>query len=349
MRKLLFFLIPLFCVASTIGSAKKKLKFYAVGFYNQENLFDTNHDEGKDDYEFLPTGSYEWTALKYSHKLRNMARALADMGTDELPSEGCALIGLAEVENANVLNDLISQPALKARSYRYVHIEGSDKRGIDCALLYNPVLFKVIDTKLLPYVYMHEKDSAFFTRGFLIVSGRLAGEPLTVIVCHWPSRYNGSEYRECAAEQVRHIKDSILSTVPKTKILVMGDMNDNPTDRSMTDGLLARAEIGEVKKDEMYNPWYNIFVKDSIGTLSYKGKWNLFDQIVLTPNMLNQGRPKKYSKLKYVRSEVFHRDYLLNSDGTYKGTPKRTTARRVWLDGYSDHLPVVLYLAKKQR
>lgn len=335
-------------MTSTTGFAKKKLMRFAIGFYNQENLFDTTHDEGKNDFEFLPTGSYKWTTLKYAHKLRNMAHALADMGTDSLPGVGCAAIGLAEVENAHVLEDLVAQEPLKARGYRYVHVEGPDKRGIDCALLYNPSLFTVTNVNLLPYVHRLAKDSTFFTRGFLTVSGRIAKESITIIVCHWPSRYSGAEYREHAAEQVRHIKDSILAATPKAKILVMGDMNDDPTDSSMTEFLKTCAELNKVQKGEMYNPWYNILVKDGVGTLSYRGKWNLFDQIVMTPNLLNQNGSKRYSKLKYIGCQVFRRDYLITPDGQYRGTPLRTSARGQWLDGFSDHLPVVIYLQKKQ-
>ena len=124
------------------AEAQKKYSVYAVGFYNLENLFDTCHDEGKNDYEFLPTGSYRWDGIRYSHKLHNMARALSDMGTDVLPGVGCAVIGVSEVENAKALTDLVNQPELKARNFKFAHIEGPDKRGVDCAMLYNPSLFQ---------------------------------------------------------------------------------------------------------------------------------------------------------------------------------------------------------------
>ena len=135
-------------VVALSAAAQKKFAVYAVGFYNQENLFDTCHDEGKRDYEFLPSGSYKWNGMKYPHKLHNMARVLAEMGTDVLPGVGCAVIGLAEVENAKVLTDLTAQPELAARGYKFCHIEGPDRRGIDCALLYNPALFTVRNVKL---------------------------------------------------------------------------------------------------------------------------------------------------------------------------------------------------------
>ena len=151
MRKLLF---VLFCTVllGTSASAQKKFSVYAVGFYNQENLFDCTHDEGKNDYDFTPDGSYHWNEMKYTHKLHNMATVLSEMGTDVLPKVGCALIGLAEVENDHVMRDLVAQPELAARGYHFVHIEGPDHRGIDCALLFNPKLFTIRNTKLVPYV-----------------------------------------------------------------------------------------------------------------------------------------------------------------------------------------------------
>ena len=330
-------------------TAQKKFSVYAVGFYNQENLFDTCHDVGKRDFDFLPNGSYHWDGLKYSHKLKNMSTALADMGTDVLPNVGCALIGLSEVENDKVLDALTSQPALKARGMKYVHIEGPDRRGVDCALLYNPALFKVISYKLLPYVPVLPKDSNFVTRGFLTVEGVLAGEPVTAIVCHWPSRFSTSYYRELAGTQVRAIKDSLLRRNPACKVLVMGDMNDDPEDKSMHDALGAKEDKEQVGDGEMYNPWYNIH-KSGTGTLFYSGSWNLFDQIVMTPNLLtHKGEAKEHTKgLKFWKAQIFRRDYLIQSSGKYKGGPKRTTAGGVWLDGYSDHLPVVAYFYKQQ-
>lgn len=343
-----FFAVIGVLLALLPASAQKKYSVYGVGFYNQENLFDTCHDEGKRDYDFLPTGSYKWNAMKYNHKLSNMSRALADMGTDMLPNIGCAIIGLAEVENSKALDDLIAQPALSARNYQYVHIEGPDRRGIDCALLYNPSLFSVKNTRLVPYVQKLKKDSAFYTRGFLTVSGTLADENVAVIVCHLPSRFSESFYRELGAEQVKAIKDSLLNDDPNCKVFVMGDMNDDPIDKSMAGILKGKANIKDVNEGDMYNPWYNILVKEGVGTLLYQGSWNLFDQILLTPNLLNKDDKKDFSSLKFWKNQIFKRDYLFQTEGKYKGSPKRTTAGGVWLDGYSDHLPVVVYLVKEQ-
>lgn len=330
-------------------SAQKKFSVYGVGFYNMENLFDTCHDEGKRDYEFLPTGSYRWNGMKYTHKLHNMARALADLGTDVLPNVGCAFVGLAEVENHKVLDDLTAQPQLAQRGYRYVHVEGPDRRGIDCALLYNPSLFSVRTVKLVPYIQTLAKDSDFLTRGFLTICGTLAGEPVAVVVCHLPSRFSDSFYREQGARQIRAIKDSLLREDSACKVLVMGDMNDDPINKSIYEALGGKGQIDEVGNDEMYNPWYNILVKEGVGTLFYQGAWNLFDQILLSPNLLNRHGTKDFATLKYWKHQIFKRDYLFQTEGKYKGSPKRTTAGGVWLDGFSDHLPVAVYLVKEQK
>ncbi len=348
MKKPLFTLLLLLSV-SLSTFAQKKFSVYAVGFYNQENLFDTCHDAGKNDHEFLPSGSYHWDGLKYSHKLHNMARALSDMGTSVLPNVGCAVIGLSEVENAKVLTDLCAQPELKKRGYQFVHIEGPDKRGIDCAMLYQPKLFQVEDTRLLPYVPTAKQDSGFKTRGFLVVSGRMAGDDVTVIVCHLPSRFSGSYYREVGATQIKAIKDSLLKANPGEKVMVMGDMNDDPNNASMHECLKGKEDIAMVGDDDMYNPWYNLLVKRGMGTLYYQGSWNLFDQILLSPSLIDKSGKKDYSTLKYWKQEIQRMPYLFQTEGKYKGSPKRTTAGGVWLDGFSDHLPVCVYLVKEQK
>ncbi len=347
MKKHFLLLVALLSLCLTAGAQQRKLSVYGVGFYNLENLFDTCHDAGKNDYEFLPKGSYRWNGMKYTHKLHNMAQALGDMGTNVLKGVGCAVIGVSEVENDRVLADLCSQPALKARGFKFCHVEGPDRRGVDCGLLYNPQLFTVKDVRLYPYVPTEKEGDNFRTRGFLAVSGELAGEHVAFIVCHLPSRFAGSYYREVGAEQAAAVKNRILAKDKNCKVFIMGDMNDDPTDKSISEKLSGKPEISEVGKDDMYNPWYNILVKKGTGTLQYQGSWNLFDQILLSPGLLNKNDQKDFSSLKYVKREVQRMPYLFQTEGKYKGNMKRTTAGGVWLDGYSDHLPVVVYVAKE--
>ena len=339
MKRFWFFVLGCGMLLSAFAQ-EKKYAMYAVGFYNLENLFDTIHDEGKNDYEYLPEGTSRWNGLKYFSKLKNMSTVLSELGTDRLPNVGAAVIGVSEVENARALTDLVNQPALKKKGMRFVHIEGPDTRGVDCALLYNPQLFSPQKSFLKPYVF-EPVDTTYKTRGFLTVQGTLAGDSITFIVCHWPSRFAGSYHRELAGKQVKVLKDSILSANPQMKVVVMGDMNDDPFNVSMAKELSAKKNIDKVGSDDMYNPWWSILTDKGQGTLLYDGKWNLFDQIV-------EGE-RDFSTLKFFKNEIFMRDYLFQTEGKYKGNIKRTTASGVWLNGYSDHLPVVIYLLKEKK
>ena len=298
--------------------------------------FDTIHDEGKNDYEYLPNGTNQWNTMKYKAKLKNMSEILSLLSTDKLPM-GPAIIGVSEIENYRVLEDILKQPALADRGYRYVHYEGEDQRGVDCAFFYNPKLFELTNSKLVPYVYIN--DTVHKTRGFLIASGNIADEKMHFIVNHWPSRAAASPARERAGEQVRAIKDSLLREDSAAKIVIMGDMNDDPMDNRMLT-LGAKKYRKEVGKGDFFNPWWETLEDKGVGTLLYRGKWNLFDQIVLSSALL------KKKGLKYDHNEVFIREYLFQQDGKYKGSPLRTHGGKLWLNGYSDHLPTIIYLKK---
>ena len=205
MRKLIVFFSFWFS-ATIVVAQNTERKLYSIAFYNLENLFDTIHDAGKNDYDFLPDGSYRWTAKKYEAKLHNLSDVLSALSRNLVP-EGPAVIGVAEVENHRVLTDLVSQPAMA--NYKFVHYEGPDRRGIDCALLYDPQQFAVTNSKLVlsaPF----EGDTVHLTRGFLIVDGRMAGERVCFIVNHWPSRGAKSPVRVHAARQVKALTDSLM-------------------------------------------------------------------------------------------------------------------------------------------
>ncbi|WP_281644292.1 endonuclease/exonuclease/phosphatase family protein [Bacteroides zoogleoformans] len=334
--KKLFVLFFVWLYASTSGAQNTEQKVYSVAFYNLENLFDTIHDAGKADYDFLPNGSYKWTARKYEAKLRNISKVLGELSRDLVP-QGPAFIGVAEVENSRVLDDLIKQPAIS--DYRYIHYEGPDRRGVDCALLYNPKQFSVTKSELVLSVPF-KGDTTHLTRGFLIVDGRLAGERVCVIVNHWPSRGADSPLRVHAARQVKALKDSLMREDKKLKLIIMGDMNDDPMDESLQE-LGGRKYAKQVKQGGLYNPWWEILEDKGVGTLFYRGKWNLFDQILVSRSLL-----KKRKGLRYDHNEVFIRDYMIQQEGKYKGTLLRTHGGRTWLNGYSDHLPTIIYLRK---
>lgn len=374
-------------------NAQPKIAAYAVGFYNLENLFDTIHAQGKNDFDFLPDGSYKWNTVKYENKLKNMSRVLSEMATDKVKA-GCAVIGISEIENRQVVLDVLKQESLKNRGYKLLHVDSPDRRGVDCGLLYNPRFFTLEDSLYVLYIYPNDStgerplgfvqdpktndikplplygDTTHITRGFLVGIGTMAGEKMAVIVNHWPSRGAQSIARERAGYQVYALKEALLKKYPGIKIIIEGDLNDDPNNKSVVDELKAVSEVSDVKDaHSLYNPWYNMLYKVGQGTLLYKGKWNLFDQIILSGNLIvgnpqpdattsatdNKGKKSKkekeaarnYSQLTYRSHEIFLRDYLIQQDGRYKGSPLRTTAGGTWLNGYSDHLPTIVYLVKE--
>ena len=378
MKNLFSILLLILAIGVLPASAQKKV-LYGVGFYNVENLFDTQHDPGKNDHEFLPTGSYQWTEQKYTAKLRNIAQVLSELCTEfgnKKNPAGAAVIGLSEVENSRALEDLLREPALAARGYRYVHFDGPDRRGIDVALLYNPKAFRLVEAQLIPYIYPTESqpdvdlgfyidengrvkgypyqngllrgDTTYITRGFLTVEGYLGDEKFYFIVNHWPSRGAQSPVRERAGYQVRRLKEALLKQDPEARIVIMGDLNDDPGDLSVTssEALAAKSDKNACAPHDLYNPWYDMLYKQGVGTLYYRGKWNLFDQIIFTGTLLNTADK---SRLHLLTNAVFSRDYLLQTEGKYKGAPNRTTAGGTWLNGYSDHLPTQIFLVKDAR
>lgn len=344
----------LLLVFTSLNVHAQKFKIYSTGFYNLENLFDTIHDEGKNDFEYLPDGQNNWGTLKYVNKLKNMSEVLSKVGTEMKDKSGkfiqvCkspAIIGVSEVENRRVLEDLLKQPALANKGWEILHIEGPDVRGVDCAFFYDPTQFKLTNCHLTQFVY-ENGDTTRHTRGFLLASGTIDGESFHFIVNHWPSRAATSMFREMGGRQVRVMVDSIHRVDPKGKVVIMGDLNDDPKDKSVTEALRAKHAINDCGEWDLYNPWWDTLYKIGQGTLLYDGKWNLFDQIIFSSNLLNlDEKNKTYNELKYYRNEIYLREYILSTEGKTKGAPKRTHASGVWQNGYSDHLPTQVFFRK---
>lgn len=351
MKKIIFPVIVLLAFGTIACSGKKnisensdknvKVQLSCVAFYNLENLFDTINQANNDE-EFLPEGAMKWTGMKYKAKLKNMSYAISQIGLDFSPT-GIALIGVSEIENRGVLEDLIKQPALADRGYEIVHYDSPDKRGVDVGLLYNPKQFIVTNSKSYR---LHTADSTFFTRDQLMVSGYLQNEKVHVIVNHWPSRSGGEERsrpkRNAAAALTKSIVDSLYKVDPKAKVIVMGDLNDDPFNESCATVLGAKKTKEDVKPGELYNVFWKT-LESGTGSLAYNDQWNLFDQIILSYDLVNGDR----SHLQLWKSEVFNRAFLTNQEGRYKGTPKRTHSGGIWLNGYSDHYPTLIYLVKE--
>lgn len=333
-------LFVLLLISAAGWSQEKKFAVYGVAFYNLENLFDTIRDTTINDEEFTPKGANAWDEYKYSNKLKNMSFVLNQLGGKLLPN-GPAVIGVAEVENLKVLKDLTATGDFAAKGYEIVHYDSPDRRGVDVALLYNPKIFRVESSKAIPLNF--ENAPNFKTRDQLLVTGYIGNDKINVIVAHWPSRRGAdSEPREKAAALGKRIIDSLYKADPNAKVIYMGDLNDDPFDKSTSKVLNAQKEQKEVASNGLFNPFWNI-LSSGVGSLAYKGSWNLFDQIIVSGNLLGKDR----STLKYWKAEVFNKDFLINQDGADKGYPKRTFSKGVWTNGYSDHFPTLIYLLRE--
>ncbi len=316
-----------------------------IGFYNVENLFDTLDSPDTWDTEFTPSGKRRYGTYIYQDKLQHLARVISEIGTDISP-DGPAILGVAEVENRAVLEDLVRQQAIASRDYRIVHFESPDFRGIDVALLYQAKYFEVKQARAIPLKLYNEDGSLRVTRDILFVSGDFMGEPLHLLVNHWPSRRGGQNatqaYRNAGAAVCKNIVDSLLQADPAAQIIIMGDLNDDPNSPSVKKILKAKKKAKQVGEGELFNALYAPFSK-GFGTLAWRDSWNLFDQLIISEGLLRK------EGFFFYKAKVFRKDYLLQKTGTYKGYPKRTFAGDDYLGGYSDHLPVYLVLLREKK
>ncbi len=337
------------CLAVQVAAQKRSFELVAVCFYNFENLFDPEDDPrswGDDD--FTPNGSYRYTEDIYQKKLHNLAFAINRIGTDFTP-HGVALLGTAEIENARVLSDLVMHPMIASRNFQFVHFDSPDHRGIDVALLYQTRYFRPIDARPIEVDISMSGQKSGRTRDILYVSGLLAGDTVHILVNHWPSRRGGeavsAPLRAIAANIAKEVSDSILSVNPVARIILMGDLNDDPVSPSVVQVLGATDDRSAVGMTGLYNPWTQ-FYKKGIGTLGYNDSWNLFDQIIISGNWIHDTSVDSW---KYFRSEVYNRRFLTATSGQYKGYPKRSFQGSRWADGYSDHYPTVIYLIRTKQ
>jgi len=336
-RNLLLAIAFLTMLATFAQPAKKNTKTsrqpFNVMFYNVENLYDTVNDPKINDDEFTPSGKVPWTSVRLEAKIKNIGQVITDIKKPAMPD----LIGFAEIENKQVLEMLTSSTALSKLKYSIVHYDSPDERGIDVALLYNPATFKVILTEPL-YVTLLDND---LTRDILYVKGKLnSGTILHVFINHWPSRREGSEIsaskRMAAANVLRARLDAIRAVEKSANILILGDFNDEPSDKSITDGLKALNPDEAISSNSIYSLLYPQFKKGE-GSLFYKD-WDLFDQVIVSGNMLSQ---KKGFRTSVTDAGIFNAEYLLfKNNKTGESRPNRTMSGDKYYGGYSDHLPV---------
>jgi exonuclease III len=265
------------------------------------------------------------------------------MGTEIHPM-GMQILGLSEVENRGVIEDLIATPALAPRNYDIVHYDSPDKRGIDVALIYQPEFFKVYNSKSYELTVPGRDD--FFSRDQLLVSGVADGDTIHVIVAHWPSRSGGEKRSQPARIEAgklgRHIVDSLLTENANARIVYMGDLNDDPVNASVKRFLKSDGRKEAAVGDMLYNPMVDLYNK-GIGTLAWRDSWNLFDQTILSPGLVS-GDGGRY---RFFGAKVFNKPYLRQQDGNFAGYPFRTYVGNNYRGGYSDHFPVYVILVRE--
>ncbi len=344
--KLGLLIILLMVAWQMVGQEEKQYKIHTIAFYNLENLFDTINDPLKND-EASPIMELKANPQEvYKKKVQNMARVVADIGSD-LSNNAPAIIGVSEVENREVLVDLVNNPLLLPLDYGIVHYDSPDGRGIDVALLYQKKLFRPMSHSSHELkIFDDQTRNPIRTRDQLLVSGLLDGDLIHLIVNHWPSRRGGEARsrpkRVAAAKLSKHIADSILSIDPYSKILIMGDMNDNPNNASLKKGLKAKDKKEKMQLKGIYNPFEKMY-KNGLGTTGYRDSWSLFDQILVTKALLDTD----YTSYRYYKAGIFNKAYLTNKRGRYKGYPYRSFADGAFTGGFSDHYPVYVYLIKE--
>jgi len=348
MKKINYLVVSLliFVFLNTNAQEKRKFRVHTLAFYNVENLFDTINNPNKFD-EASPIMELNFNRSGiYKKKVRNMARVISEIGAD-VSNNAPVIIGLAEVENRQVIEDLANDPALVSKDYGIVHFESPDARGIDVALMYQKEFFTPIDTSSHELkIYDDLTRKRVYTRDQLLVSGKLEGEMIHVIVSHWPSRSGGEARsrpkRIAAAKLNKRIIDSLQANDPYAKIFSMGDLNDDPTNSSLKDVLKAKRDKEDVKLKGIYNPMEDFFRK-GLGSNAYRDAWSLFDQILITKPLLDTD----YSSFRFYKAGVFNKQYLTNKKGRYKGYPFRSFADGGFTNGFSDHFPVYVHVIKE--
>ena len=310
-------------------------ELYTVAFYNVENLFDTLDDKYTRDDDFLPDGDQEWTVKRYNNKIHKIARAITKIGYEESERRP-SLLGLAEVENEKVLNDLLNTDLLMQTSYNFVHYESLDERGMDVALVYNEEEFELLDSEIINIAIYEKNGERDYTRDALYCSGILNGELIHIIVTHWPSRGEGmaisNPKRKEVARQIVQFIERHEKISADSKLIIMGDFNDNPNDENVEEALVgAHASL--------YNPFVNVMHHDR-GSLNYRDEWYLFDQIIISHNFFKMSKKRH----QFLKANIFDNRMLQEWDGHEKGEPYRTYKGVHYNGGYSDHFPVYVIL-----
>lgn len=306
---------------------------YTIAFYNLENFFDTINNKGTLDDDFTPNGFKKWDDRKFGIKAKKIAKAIAQIGTED-SDYAPILIGIAEVENSEVISTLLKTGKLKNIAYDYVHFDSPDERGIDTALIYHKEHFKVISSETVPLLIEDEEGNRDFTRDILYVQGKLHDEEVHLFVNHWPSKREGEDLtsfkRIEAAKTILRKLDEFSRDKDISNVIIMGDFNDDPNSDSIKTLM---------KSGRFINPMQQM-LSPVRGSANYRGEWSLFDQILISHSFLNYEKGTH----SFKKAEIYNPKFLKEWKGKYKGNPFRTFAGKKYLGGYSDHFPVYIIL-----
>ena len=341
MKTLLSIILISFLSLNSFSQKALKADFSIV-FYNVENLFDTIDHPDFMDEEFTPDSEKAWNTERYNKKLKDLALVISSKNKRELPE----IIGLAEVENKAVLEDLISTKTLKNGNYGIIHEEGKDFRGIDVALLYRKDELKSVKFETIEIVFPF--DSTKKTRDILHVWGKAGdGENIHFFVNHWSSRIGGQRETEpkrmYAAVTLRRQIDLLLSKENNPRIVIMGDFNDEPTNKSLMNILLAGNKLKNVATGDLYNLFYDKHNLNNEGSYNYLNNWNMLDQIIVSYNLINQ---KDRFSCSYNSAEIIKEDFMLYENQEGQKVPNRTYGGPNYYGGISDHFPIIVKLKK---
>ena len=323
----------------------KEILLLLVMFWNVENYFDTYNNPYRNDDEFTPTGENHWTKEKFQQKRDDISKTIA-LAADEY-GQFPAIIGLCEVENASVLNQLVSHTPLARVGYKFIHKESPDSRGIDVALLYREDTFTPLEK--------HFFGVGFSTRDILYTKGVInALDTLHILVNHWPSKSGGEKASEPrrikVAERVKGITDSLLSANPRANIILMGDFNDTHNSKSMK--ILTEDNLPDDSSGRKTLVNLAPFASGADGTHKYRGEWSIIDQFLVSEVFLEGKKEGILPQWVFCKGEmeIFSPEFLLEWDNTYMGIkPRRTFQGPKYLGGISDHLPIVLRVYGNQQ
>ncbi|MEC7770595.1 MAG: endonuclease/exonuclease/phosphatase family protein [Bacteroidota bacterium] len=330
---------------SLYGQKSTTYTLRTIAFYNCENLFDTANDSLTFDDDRTPEGRYHWTQERYLQKVKNLSKVISQIGA-ETSKTSPDIVGLCEVENLDVVEDLVQHPNLQGNDYGIIHFDSPDERGIDVALLYKKASFIPSSFKSHRLLLFDDMGEREYTRDQLVVGGTMDRENIYFIVNHWPSRRGGAAksqpLRIRAALLNKRIIDSIRELDLDAKIIAMGDLNDDPIDDSLKKILKTKGKKRQLDSVSLYNAMETMF-KKGVGSLAYRDKWNLFDQLFMTANLVNQDR----TTLSFWKAGIFAPQFIRTDKGRFKGYPLRTYSGGTYTAGYSDHFPAYLFLLKE--